>query len=98
MQRDAEEEEQTGIFDVKAERVETEINEAQAMEIKAQMFEAERTRVRQIWREKAIDAELAEAEEREQRDDIKGGEHVLLLTEKQWQFTTLVYSMDRMAG
>ena len=42
MQRKAEEEEQTGILDVKAERVETKSNEARAMELEAQMFEAER--------------------------------------------------------
>ena len=50
MQSKTDEEEQTRIFDVKAERVETKINKAQAMEIEAQMFEAERDRVRQIWR------------------------------------------------
>ena len=44
LQREADEEEQTGIFDVKAERVETKSNEARAMEIEAQMFEAERDR------------------------------------------------------
>ena len=37
---------QTGIFDAKAERVETEINEARAMELEAQVFEAERARAR----------------------------------------------------
>ena len=46
LQREAKEEEQTGIFDVKAERVETESNEARAMELEAQMFEAERARAR----------------------------------------------------
>ena len=42
LQRWEEEEEQTGILDVKAERVETKSNEARAMELEAQMFEAER--------------------------------------------------------
>ena len=37
---------QTGIFDVKAERVETESNEVRAMELKAEVFEAEKTRAR----------------------------------------------------
>ena len=41
---------QTGIFDVKVERVETESNEARAMEIEAQVFEAEKYRSIQIWR------------------------------------------------
>ena len=50
-----------GIFDVKAERVETESNEARAMELEAQMFEAERSIVRQIWRENALKAKIAEA-------------------------------------
>ena len=36
-QREAGEEEQTGIFDMKAERVETENNEAQAMKLEAQV-------------------------------------------------------------
>ena len=35
---------QTEIFDMKAERVETKSNEAQAMELEAQVFEAERDR------------------------------------------------------
>ena len=38
LQREAEEEEQTGIFDVKAKRVKTKNNEAQAMELEAQVF------------------------------------------------------------
>ena len=46
LQREAEEDDQMGIFYVKAERVDTEGNEAQAMNIKAQMFEAERARGR----------------------------------------------------
>ena len=39
LQREVEEEEQTGIFDVKAERFETKSNEVRAMELEAQMFE-----------------------------------------------------------
>ena len=66
---------QTGIFDVKAERFETESNEARAMELKVQVFEAERDTARQSWRENTLKAELAEAEERERRDDIEGEEH-----------------------
>ena len=46
MQREAEEEDQTGIFNVKEERVKTKSNEARAMEIEAQMFEAKRDRAR----------------------------------------------------
>ena len=61
---------QTGIFNMKAERVETESNEARAMELEAQVFEAERARARHIWRENALKAELAEAEERERRAEI----------------------------
>ena len=38
---------QTGIFDVKVERVETKSNEARAMKLKAQMFEEEMARARQ---------------------------------------------------
>ena len=45
---------QTEIFDMKAERVETKSNEAQAMELEAQVFEAERSRARQSWRGKAL--------------------------------------------
>ena len=55
------------------------------------MFEAERHRVRQSWRENALEAELAEAEERERRYEIKGGEHVRLLAENQLDFTALGY-------
>ena len=90
LQREAEEEYQTGIFDVKAERVDTKSNEAQAMELEAQMFKAESSRARQIWRENDIKDELVEAEEREKRGDIKVGEHVRLLGEKRLGFTTLV--------
>ena len=70
---------QTGIFDAKAERVDTESNEAQGMELEAQVFEEERARARQIWRENVLKAELAEAEERERRDEIEGEEHVRFL-------------------
>ena len=98
LQREVDEEEQTGIFDVKSERVETKSNGMRAMELEAQTFEAERARARQIWREKAIEAELAEAEDREWKAEIKGGEHVWLLEEKWWGFTTLIYSVDRMEG
>ena len=73
----------SGIFDVKEERVETESNEAQSMELEAQMFEAERDWVRQSWRENAL-------EERERRDKIKVRDHVRLLVEERWDFTTLV--------
>ena len=90
LQREAEEEYQTGIFDVTAERVDTKSNEAQAMELEAQMFKAESSRARQIWRENDIKDELVEAEEREKRGDIKVGEHVRLLGEKRLGFTTLV--------
>ena len=62
------------------------------------MFEAEMARARQSWRENTLKAEIAEAEEREQRDEIKGAEHLWLLAEKRWDFTNLVYSVDRMAG
>ena len=72
MQRETDEEEQTGIYDVKTERVETEINEGRVMEIEAQMFEAERARARQIWRENTLKDKLAEPEAREWRADIKG--------------------------
>ena len=47
--------------------VETEINEARVMELEAQVFDAERYRARQIWRENALKEEIAEAEERERR-------------------------------
>ena len=83
---------------MKAENVATEINKARAMELEAQMFEAERSRARQIWRENALKADLTEAEERDRRAEIKGGEHFWLLAEKRWDFTTLVYSVDRMVG
>ena len=47
LQREAKEEERMGIFDVKVERFEFESNEAQAMEIKVQIFEADQFRARQ---------------------------------------------------
>ena len=50
LQREVEEKEQTDIFDLKAERVNTKSNEARAMELEAQMFEAKRARARQSWR------------------------------------------------
>ena len=90
LQRESEEVEKTGIFDVNAERVDTKSNEMRAMEIEAQMFKAERSRARQIWRENSLDAELAEAEERERRAEIKGGDHVRLLADKWCDFITLV--------
>ena len=80
-QGEAEEEEQTGIIDVKAERAETESNEARAMESEAHMFKAERARARQIWRENVHKAELTDAEERERRDEIEGEEHLRFLGE-----------------
>ena len=61
------------------------------MELEAQMFEAERSRPRQSWRENALKADLAESEERKWRDEIKGGEHVRLLAENQLDFTALGY-------
>ena len=78
-QREAEEEDQTGIFNVKSERAETKSNEARAMELEAQVFETERARARQIWRDNALKADIAEAEERERRDDIEGEEHMRFL-------------------
>ena len=60
MQRKAEEEEQTGILDAKAEKVENKSNEAREMELKDNIFEAERAKSRQSWRENMIKAELAE--------------------------------------
>ena len=46
----------------------------------------------------ALEANIVEAEERERRSEIKGEEHVQKLGEKRWDFATLVYSVDRMAG
>ena len=62
-QREAEEEDQTGIFDAKAERVETESNKARVMELEVQMYEAERARAIQSWLENALKANLSEVEE-----------------------------------
>ena len=76
---------QTGIFGMKAERFETKSNEVRAMELKAQVFEAERARARQSWRENAIKAELAEAKERKRRSEIKGEQHVRFLGQKIWK-------------
>ena len=67
---------------MKAERVETKINEDRVMELKAHMFEVKRARVRQSWRDNALKADISEAEEREQRGDIERGEHVRFLGEK----------------
>ena len=58
---------------MKVERVETESNKAQAMELEAQMFEAEKARARQSWRENALKAKIAEGEERERSSGINGG-------------------------
>ena len=49
------------------------------MELEAQVFETERARARQSWRENSIKSELSEAEEREPRADIEGEEHVRFL-------------------
>ena len=64
---------------MKAERVETESNEARSMELEAQVFEAERARARQSWRDNALKADLSEVEERERRDDIEGEDQVRFL-------------------
>ena len=42
------------------------------MELEAHIFEAERTRTIQIWRENALKADIYEAEEKERRAEIKG--------------------------
>ena len=76
LQREAKEEEQTGIFDVKAERVKTESNEARVMELEVQIFEAERSRAIPSLRENALKAELTEVEERERSYDNEGEYHV----------------------
>ena len=72
LQREAEEEDQMGIFNVKAERVETKSNEAQGMELEVQMCEAERARARQSRGENTLKAGLTEAEERERMYAIEG--------------------------
>ena len=82
MQREAEEEDQTGIFNVKEERVKTKSNEARAMEIEAQMFEAKRDRARWSWMEKSLKYKLSKAEDMESKDEIEGEEHVRFLGEK----------------
>ena len=64
---------------MKAERVETESNEARAMELEAQMFEAERARARQIWRENMLKAKIAEVDEREWRAETEWEYHVRFL-------------------
>ena len=56
---------------MKAGRVETERNEARAMELEDDM-----SRAIQSWKDNSLKDELSEAEKREQRDDIKEGEHV----------------------
>ena len=50
---------------MKVERVKTKSNKAGEMELKAQMFEVERSRSRHSWRENALKVDLAEIEERE---------------------------------
>ena len=45
-----------------------------------------------------LEAELAEAEESKRRDSIEEEYHMRFLGEKQWDFITLVFSVDRMAG
>ena len=50
LQREAKEEERMGIFGVKLERFEVKSNEAQAMEIKVEIFEADKSRTRQRWK------------------------------------------------
>ena len=59
LQREAKGEEQTGIFGVKAEMVQTESNKTRAMEFKAQVFETERARARQICWENVLKADIA---------------------------------------
>ena len=73
-QREAEEEEQTGIFGVKAERVDNKSDKTRAMELEAQIFEAERARSIQSLRENMLEAKITEAEERGWRDEIEGEE------------------------
>ena len=83
---------------MKAERVENKSDKARVMELEAQIFEAERARSIQSWRENALEAELAEAEDRGGGLRSRGGEHVQLLAEKWWYFITLVYSVGGMVG
>ena len=46
------------------------------MELEAHVFEAERARARQSWRDNALKDELSEVEERDQRDEIEREEQV----------------------
>ena len=69
----------TGIFEVKSERVKTESKKARAMELEAQVFEADRKRARQTCRENAPKVKIAEAEENERRAEIEGEDHVRFL-------------------
>ena len=49
------------------------------MEHEVQIFEAERAIARQSWKENALKEYIAEVEERERRDEIKGEEHMRFL-------------------
>ena len=64
---------------MKEERVKTKSNKAQAMELEAQVFEAERARSIQSWSDNALKSELYEVEERDRRSEIEGEEHVRFL-------------------
>ena len=68
------------------------------MELEAHMFEGERARARQICMENTLEADFAEAEQREQWADIKVEYHLGFMEEKRWDFITLVYTVDMMAG
>ena len=52
------------------------------MELEAQVFEAERDRARQIWRENERNYKTNEAEDRERRYEIEGEENMRFLGEK----------------
>ena len=52
------------------------------MELETQMFEAERAKLRQNWREKALKVDFSEAEEREQRAETEGEKYLWFLGEK----------------
>ena len=67
------------------ERVETKSNKARAIELELQAFEAERSRARQSWMENVLKAELTEVEEKEQRAEIEGEEHVRFMGYKLWK-------------
>ena len=56
---------------MKAERVDIESNKAQAMELQAQMLEAERSIAKHRWMENAIKSKLDEVEDRDWRDEIE---------------------------